>query len=824
MISQDGDKLQSLQNSLLPSASGRYRSESLSAIHSMPYNDPFEEGPVDDSLLSERAQYASFPHPRQARGGMCSCFSQVPAIVVTNIMTIIYSITYGRIIFTTPALGHAQALLPSGVHAWLMAGILAQTSLLFTSRLPCGIAGGMMELIPIVHSLFESTARDIGDVSAAELAGTCMACSLVATIGSGLLLTAGLRLGVTKYLRRVPVVALKGALFGVAIFLLRNSITAATEGAGAHSLWEAKYLWFPAILAGVILFVVDEVVQSRVTIAMMLVLLSSLPWLAVALGLTTDEELRSNGWLFPLPDTYDATTWYEQFVSSYASTLPHVHWRVVWKQLPGMLGLWMTYGLCVLMDLKANEMLTSQELHLRSELKAIGIGSIFSCLSGATWPVYMPTGLNVTSFRLGGSSKLVGATTIVGQLAMLFVVQDIMPHLPRTLPAAVSWWLGMAFMKGSLLDICHQYAKKSDIVIVVFMALLMIFVGFVECLIVGIIASLLMFTLQYSEAQSLIRAAGDGRFFRSNAFRTSKEYKILERHAREMIVLFPDCYLMFGNSPQFIDEVRSHLLPEARRRIVVLSFKGVRSLDYSAGLDLIRLDRVALDVRSAVVITEVNDDVLGVLNKLGAPLRVPHLSKEKEGSRFIGIHYIEHYHLAMKYCEDRILQLAGYELQRPPVDASPDVMCMAFVKRVFSDIVHDTRTLDELTTCFKMVEYEADTTLWREGEKSTFCVGVASGELHAFQASRRDPNKKHLCEVVGVGGIIGHGSLLSRMDHIQTVWVPAKGQPCICVTLSWTDLRELMESRHRLALLILRAFAHRNRTEFRDLVRLATHV
>merc|ERR1712151_1384613 len=103
----------------------------------------------------------------------------------------------------------------------------------------------------------------------------------------------------------------------------------------------------------------------------------------------------------------------------------------------------------------------------------------------------MPAGPNLTCHKLGGRTKKVGFLIMTGTAACLWYSHQLVPYLPRALPACVTWWLGMLFMKETVLDILLQHVHKFDVFIVTAMANVMILVGFIEGLAVGFMLSMI---------------------------------------------------------------------------------------------------------------------------------------------------------------------------------------------------------------------------------------------------------------------------------------------------------------------------------------------
>eukprot|EP00438_Fugacium_kawagutii_P020943 Skav211834 [mRNA] locus=scaffold305:655711:656835:- [translate_table: standard] len=173
------------------------------------------------------------------------------------------------------------------------------------------------------------------------------------------------------------------------------------------------------------------------------------------------------------------------------------------------------------MDLKAVELLTEREFSLDKELRSIGTSNLLSALCGMArcrgvaggggFPCYILCSLNVTCHRLGGRTALVGVSLTISSICCLFIVSDVVPHLPRALPGGLFMWLSLVFGKETIVDICSKHTHISDVFIVAIMALVVKFYSFNQALLVGTLLAMTMFTVRYSGSQAGVRTSGDAR-------------------------------------------------------------------------------------------------------------------------------------------------------------------------------------------------------------------------------------------------------------------------------------------------------------------------
>lgn len=440
--------------------------------------------------------------------------------------------------------------------------------------------------------------------------------------------------------------------------------------------------------------------------------------------------------------------------------------------MPAVMGLWLTHVLCTLMDLKAIEILTQQEIDLDEELRAVGVGNVASALCGACWPTYMVCSQNVTAYKLGGRTRIVGILVLASTLPAMAFAQALVPTLPRALPGCVAWWLGLLFIKETMVDVFLQHTHVLDIAIVASMAVLITSIGFLEGLFVGLLLAMTTFTLQYSGAPAVVRAASDAQFFRSNVARPLEQHVALERLGHRIAVVHAEGYLMFGSSPQLVDAVRP-LVGPGGPDWVVLTLRGVRGIDYSAVLDLVSLGRMAARNGKRVVLTELHGTLPAALARAG--VQTPRAFATEEpgavaaaGEMPLGLCLSEHYHQALKGCEDALLASLGVRLERFPSDEPQAAATLVMLRRVFGDLLdEDEEALRTLASYGEEVEHPPGAVLWEAGRPATFFVGVVRGRLHILQPTAIDADEPRLAEVAVSGGFVGFLSVMNRC-HART--------------------------------------------------------
>ncbi|CAE7232838.1 unnamed protein product, partial [Symbiodinium necroappetens] len=499
-----------------------------------------------------------------------------------------------------------------------------------------------------------------------------------------------------------------------------------------------------------------------------------------------------------------------------------------------------------LMDLKAVELLTEREFSLDKELRGIGFSNLLSALLGGGWPCYILCSLNVTCYRLGGRSKFVGTCLSLGAILCLFVASKLLYRLPRVLPGSLFMWLGLVFVKETIVDICSKHTHKSDVFIVGVMALVVKFYGFNNALLVGTLLAMSFFTIRYSGSQVGVRTSGDARFYRAICTRDFAEHSALEELGHLIEVVHISGFLMFASTPAFTDAVRELLADSADGpEWILLNCQNLQGLDYSAALELATLGRKAAESQKRLVITELSSCVQEVLQQARVEL------KELPGpgsSVAYGLFYQSHYQSALQRCENGVLSRLGQRLpsKSQPLLGSEQAFMREVLKRYFGDFLpkdgSQDKVLDRAMGLFEKKVLEPGAVLWNAGEECTQCACVLEGTLHAYAHPSRkrtkpsspqrkvlgDLGKDRLVCIAGPGDFIGFLAFVNTFPYEHTALVPStqgedseEPESTSILVLQKSKYEELLLTDPPLGQALVRGFLRQISYEWRELSRLS---
>ena len=495
------------------------------------------------------------------------------------------------------------------------------------------------------------------------------------------------------------------------------------------------------------------------------------------------------------------------------------------------------------MDLKAVELLTEREFTLEKELRSLGVSNLLSACMGGGWPCYILCSLNVTCHRLGGRTKFVGAVLSFSAVLSLFLVSKLLFRLPRLLPASLFMWLGLVFVKETIVDICSKHTHKSDVFIVAVMALMVKFYGFNDALLGGTLLAMGFFTVRYSGTQVGIRSSGDARFYRAICTRDCAEHSALEELGHLIEVVHVSGFLMFASTPAFTDALRE-LMGDDGPEWILLNCQNLQSLDYSAALELTNLGRKAKECQRRLVVTELTSCAQEVLEQARVELK----ALPGPGSSVPpGLYFQPHYQFALQRCEDGVLARLGQRMpsKSQPTLGSEEAFTREVLKRYFGDFLPEEpsleRSLEKALGIFERRSAKPGAVLWHAGEECTKCACVVEGAVHVYArpgharsgtepAGRRPGSPQvsgeRLVCIAGPGDFVGFLAMINHFPYEHTARVASSEEEddpsfATILVLEKSKYQELLTSDPPLGQALVRGFLRQISYEWRELSRLS---
>ncbi len=151
----------------------------------------------------------------------------------------------------------------------------------------------------------------------------------------------------------------------------------------------------------------------------------------------------------------------------------------------------------------------------------------------------------------------------------------------------------------------------------------LIWLGFVEGIVIGVVPGLAVFAVSYGRID-VVRAAGTGASYTSNVLRPPEQMRFLAAHGDAIQVIRLQGYLFFGSAHRMLERVSARLNAVGRvpLRFLILDFERVHGADSSTIFSLLRLIEQARQQGVRVLLAALPEAAAAALRSDGPQLLV----------------------------------------------------------------------------------------------------------------------------------------------------------------------------------------------------------
>ena len=236
-------------------------------------------------------------------------------------------------------------------------------------------------------------------------------------------------------------------------------------------------------------------------------------------------------------------------------------------------------AISLLFNYSGLELIIKKDLDLDRELKVTGCGNIIAGIFGA------PGHLALEVLHLHIQSAQNRLSTIIVAImcgSTLFFGSKVLTIIPKIILGGLLFNLGLSFLMEWVVNTWNRVSKGDYIVIILILTVIGT-IGFLEGVLAGLMASVIMFVVNYSKVQS-IKYTLTGKNFHSNVERSEKMKNIIERSGNQILILPLQGYLFFGSANRLIDYIKRYLETDEGRELKYLIFdlRQITGTDSSA--------------------------------------------------------------------------------------------------------------------------------------------------------------------------------------------------------------------------------------------------
>jgi len=663
----------------------------------------------------------------------------VPSIIsglINGIILIVIAMALSALIFTGPLSDY----LSQGIGILLFGFLVYALFSAFTASYPINI--NTPQDIPvaiialIATTIMATSGKDWSPESTFQFIFVTIALTSI-MVGIFFFILGSLKLG--KLVRFIPYPVVGGFLAGTGWLIIKFafimtagmelSITNASSLLGASTLMQ----WFPGFLFGAVMLIASRTFTHYLLIPGIIALGISLFYGIMFLNGYSFQGLESGGLLLgPFPDG-------GLFQGSPIKYLSGFKWSVFQSQLPAIGTMMLLNAISVLFNYSGLELIIKKDLDLDRELKVTGLGNVLGGLLGVP-PGHLALGGASLAYSIGARSRL--STIIVALLCgfALFFGSKVLSVFPRIILGGLLFNLGLSFIVDWLI-LTWNRVPKNDYIIISLIFLIIGSVGFLEGVVSGLMASVVLFVISYSKVET-IKHQLSGRTFHSNVNRSEKLKSLLDSAGDQILILPLQGYLFFGSANRLLEYVKGYLKSEDGNKLKYLIFdlRQVTGVDSSTINSFNKLQILATMDGFKVLFCSFTPKIANQFDLEG-------LFDDKNEESFLTFEDLDH---GMEWCEEQIIA-------RSLNDSNQDEDETQWFESRFSDVLpyFESETIIEHTKIIK------------QGTNPRGLYFIKSGRVTVELDSKMD--KKIRLKSMGAGTIVGEVSLYLKTQATASV-------------------------------------------------------
>ncbi len=385
--------------------------------------------------------------------------------------------------------------------------------------------------------------------------------------------------------------------------------------------------------------------------------------------------------------------------------------------------------------------LTRRRHESNRELVAQGAANLASVFAGGVpgAGTMGPTLVNITS---GGRTPWSGIIAGALVLAVFLLLAGAVAWVPVAALAGVLLVVAWRMFDFGMFRLLVRPSTRLDFVVIIAVVGVAATVGLIEAAAVGVGLAILLFIRNQMRGTVVLRRA-DLNAVRSKRRRPREEVEILEERGSEGLVVQLKDDLFFGTTDQLFTELEGDL---ARRRFILLDFRRVQSMDYTAARLFLQMQE-RLRQRNGRLIFAGLPSGLASGGGIESYMEQLNLTGSDEGIRIF-----ETRDSALEWMENQILEAAGWihPESAPPLELGEIGL--------FQDL--DAEALAEIERVIErrsLAKFEA---IFQAGDEGSEIYFVRSGRVHILLPL--EGGKRHHLATIARGEFFGEMAFLDQ--------------------------------------------------------------
>ncbi len=446
-------------------------------------------------------------------------------------------------------------------------------------------------------------------------------------------------------IRYIPYPVIGGFLAGSGWLLVQGALNVMTDlQFSLHTIFtllsgDVLSHWFPGLVIACVLLVLTRRTHNEFVLPAVIVGAVILFYGAVITSDMTIQDITQDGWF--INGMSDGTLWQLPDFS----IISQLDGMFIFAHASGIAVIIIISSLHLLLNASALELVVDRELDLNRELTVTGAGNALIGMLGGGIVGFQSVTLTTLVHRSGGYGRFVGITlSLLIGLTLVFGA-DIITIFPRVILGGLLMYLGFNFLAEWLYDTWFKL-PLTDYLILFGIFIVISLVGFLQGVVVGIVATIIVFAVEYSRI-SIVKQEFSGSVLRSNTERSYDETKLLRNLGQYVWILRLQGFIFFGTSNQFYESIKARVMDAEQEALlyVILDFRLVRGIDVSTVVDFAKLKQLATLHGIHMIFANVSPQVRDILVNYGYGSLDSDLASE-----------FEDLDRAMEWCENELLE------------------------------------------------------------------------------------------------------------------------------------------------------------------------
>ncbi len=531
----------------------------------------------------------------------------LPSVVTSSVvamMTVILSISFVALIFVGPISGFVA----EGTSLMLATAVILGIFMALFSSYSGTIAIPQDRVAPIVALMATLIIHEMSGAAPETVGMTVLAAIASSTLLVGAVLFFLGAYKLDNIVRFTPYPVIGGFLAGSGWILLTGSfrITSGEPFAFLNlreEIASGRIMgWMPCVVFGLVAYLAVRARKHYITLPSLVFFAGILFYLWLGLSHHSLAEARQDGWILPAPP---ATNFNGVLI---LPLLRHVDWFVVAHQYTSLIALLLTSIVSILLNTSALELAADEEIDLNQELRAAGLGNLFSGFTGGMIG-FQSLSLSSLPLGMGVRSRLVGLISAFACFLLLWFGTGLIGFIPKFILGGVLFYNGLAFLTEWVFDAYFRLSREDYFLVILILVIVAAF-GYLQGVGAGIIIATVLFVLKYSTV-NVISSIISGDSHHSTVDRSPIEARLLNNQGGRIHILRLKGFIFFGSANNLLDSIHERQADKTLPKLdyVILDFQHVSGLDTSGIVSMSKLSRLAKKTGFLILAASVPVDI-----------------------------------------------------------------------------------------------------------------------------------------------------------------------------------------------------------------------